>query len=479
MSGGSEYSSRRIPAGSWRRAVLALAMVLLLTVSLGWPQSAAARGFGRRSQPGALPAPAGSSAGGTRLQEVSPPGAVQQLSERLVDRQPRLEIVAPAEGSLMPAGDWLLRLKVEDWPLVDAGPLGLGPHLVVQLDDEPPRRITSLETTMPELRPGSHRLTVYAARPWGEAVKAPGSFRQIRLQRVTANPLGLPARGTPQLIAAPPLPAGPSDPVLLDWLLLDAPLQNLRTDDTGWRLRITVNGDSFLVDRQTPLWLKGWRPGSNAILLELVDGRGEPLNPPFNTLVRELVIDSGRGRPAWQGERLDPGALARLLGEAAAEPEPTPEPATAPQPASAPKPANASERAASSDPAPGPAQKPARLEPQPEPEAQPQPEAQTEPEPKAEPLSEPEPEPKAEPLSEPEPEPAPNSLPPARRPQEAASADEAGSERGNDRLAQEESLVPPPPSRLAPAREEVNPDGTLIQPRRSGPLAGLRERLRR
>jgi len=41
--------------------------------------------------------------------------------------------------------------------------------------------------------------------------------------------------------------------VLIDWLLLDAPLQNLRGDDARWRLRISVNGDSFLVDRQTPL----------------------------------------------------------------------------------------------------------------------------------------------------------------------------------------------------------------------------------
>ena len=36
---------------------------------------------------------------------------------------------------------------------------------------------------MPPLNPGSHRLTVYAARPWGEVVKSPGASRQIRLVR--------------------------------------------------------------------------------------------------------------------------------------------------------------------------------------------------------------------------------------------------------------------------------------------------------
>ena len=108
-------------------------------------------------------------------------------------------------GSVLPAGPWTLRLRLEDWPLVDAGPLGLGPHLVVQLDEEEPLRLTSLEATMPPLSPGSHRLTVFAARPWGEAVKSPGAYRQIRLHRAAANPLTLPLDGTPQLIPVSPM----------------------------------------------------------------------------------------------------------------------------------------------------------------------------------------------------------------------------------------------------------------------------------
>ncbi|MFN5160524.1 MAG: hypothetical protein ACK5IA_01380, partial [Cyanobacteriota bacterium] len=103
-----------------------------------------------------------------------------------------------------------------------------------------------------------------------------------------------------------------------------------------------------------------------------------------------------------------------------------------------------------------------------------------EPQPETEPEPTPEPTPRAEAPSEPEPEaeaePALDALPPARRPQEAAAAEEARTERN---AGQAPEATAPPPIRLAPAREEVNPDGTLIQPRRSGPLAGLRERLRR
>jgi hypothetical protein len=186
---------------------------------------------------------------------------------------------------------------------------------MVQLDDGLPQPLLETTAVMPPLIPGSHRLTVYAVRPWGEVVKAPGAFRQIRLHRVAPNPLALPAEGSPQLLAVTPSQPSAGEPVLLDWLLIDAPLQNLRADDARWRLRVTVNGDSFLVNQQTPLWLKGWKPGSNAVLLELVDGRGEPLNPPFNSLVREVRLDPGLPRSPWLEPRLDGPTLARLMGE--------------------------------------------------------------------------------------------------------------------------------------------------------------------
>ncbi|MEB3264321.1 MAG: hypothetical protein VKJ66_08130 [Synechococcus sp.] len=285
--------------------------------------SAALPGSGRAT---ATP-PSGSSRP-TTLREVAPPLAVQQLQAALAEHQPAVEILSPRAGSTLPEGPWTLQLAVRDWPLVDAGPLGLGPHLVLQIDDEAPRRLTDAEglrLTLPPLNPGSHRITVYAARPWGEAVKSPGAQAQIVVHRVAANPLGVPAAGTPQLILTSPTGPGGGQPVLLDWLLLDAPLQHLRPNDEAWRLRVTVNGDSFLVDRQEPLWLQGWKRGSNALVLELVDGQGEPLNPPFNTLVQEVPLEPGGNPPAWLGGRLEPVVVEQLLGLAPPPAEPASE----------------------------------------------------------------------------------------------------------------------------------------------------------
>ena len=472
-------------------------MTFLLAICLIWPAPATALGFPRRPHGDtAARAPGLGRPRQGALQEVAPPPAVQDLRQALADHEPRLRIVSPANDSLLPAGPWTLRLEVEDWPLVDAGPLGLGPHLVAQLDDLPAIPLTSTQAEMPALSPGSHRLTVYAARPWGEAVKSPGAYRQIRLHRVAANPLAVPAAGSPQLIPVRPTPGPVQEPVLLDWLLLDAPLQRLRGERTeGWRLRVSVNGDSFLVDQQTPLWLSGWRSGENALQLELVDGRGEPLNPPFNSLVTGVTVSSGLPQPRWLGAPLEPLERARLLGEAAPEQEPAPiAPPAAEQPTPEPEPEMA--------PAPLPEQEPAP-EPKPEPEPEvtlpatpaPAPEA---PAPQPEAFNKEEEAPQSDAAAAPDPLPAEASpadatkaVPPAVTVGEAATEGVVG--REDTPPAPEPPPPPPRPSPpagspsapraagsdLPPARTQVNPDGTLIRPAPQGPLARLREQFSR
>jgi len=453
-----------------RRALVALVLVVLTLVSGGCGRTASKQATAPANE--AIRATAASGA----LQEVSPPGAVQQLNERLNERSPQVELLAPADNALLPAGPWTLKAQVTDWPLADAGELGLGPHLVVQLDDQPPLRISSAAAAaaiaMPDLTPGSHRITVYAARPWGEAVKAPGASRQIRVHRVARNAADLPASGSAQLIAASPDGLQAVEPVLIDWLLLDAPLQNLRGDDARWRLRISVNGDSFLVDRQTPLWLKGFKRGSNAVQLELLDGRGDPLNPPFNSVVREVVI-SNAARPAWQRSSLSATELAVLSGERPPEPSPktAPAPATEPAPAPEPEPEPEPQPLAEPQPEPKPAPETAAITP-PANEPEPTPAvAQQEPAPEAAAVVETPPQEEASPS---EPEPVAEPGPPAPQPQPAAAKPPAAP-------ATAETA---PPERLAPqtrlsgsARDQVNADGSLQQPPRRGPLAGLREKL--
>lgn len=341
----SRPAARPGPRHGLINLLLVAALILLPSVApaaaLGWPGG----GTAKASQP-----PAGRRAA---LQEQPPPLAVQQLAAALEQRQPRVEIIAPADGAVLPDGPWDLDLKVSDWPLVDAGPLGLGPHLLVLIDGQPPLATTATHLTLPALTPGSHRLTVVAARPWGEAVKQPQALDQHRLHRVAADPQALPALGSPQLLAVAPQALSAHEPILVDWLMADAPLQHLRTDDTSWRLRLTLNGDSVLIDRQQALWLSGWHRGSNALLLELLNGRGEPLNPPFTSQVRELTLAADAPEPRWRQGPLEPLELQQLLGDAPPPGGPPIEQGSSSEPVTA---------TASPEPVEGPAAPPAQPE---------------------------------------------------------------------------------------------------------------------
>ena len=66
-----------------------------------------------------------------RLQEVAPPGAVQEIRRRLSSRRPQLQLISPKANSINNASTLELTLSIEDWPLSQDPELGIGPHVVL------------------------------------------------------------------------------------------------------------------------------------------------------------------------------------------------------------------------------------------------------------------------------------------------------------------------------------------------------------
>ena len=256
-----------------------------------------------------------------RLREVEPPGAVQQLHQALAKHHPHLSLISPLDGSQLKGGPLNLELKIEDWPLANDRELGLGAHVAIQMDDQPPVRVSEqqgnrLTLEIPSLSPGSHRFTAYAAYPWGEAVKTPGASLHWSVDQLRPLMGTQPQGDAPWLAVVSPAELGGDSPLLLDWLVWNAPLQNLRAGDARWRLRITVNEDSFVVDQQDALWLQGIdnRKGVNTVQMELLNGIGESLDPMFNNQLR-AVPERQNPKPIWLQSSIKDSELARLLGE--------------------------------------------------------------------------------------------------------------------------------------------------------------------
>ena len=340
----------------WQGMALLLGLALLIgqvSPSLAAPWSK------QRSQ---ASGPSGSE---SVLQEVAPPGAAQQLSDQLRGRQPQLSVISPKPGSEIATGEWTLQLQLEDWPVLESSELGPGPHVVVQLDQQEPLRIFDcnakgvISVAMPPLMPGSHHLSAFAALPWGEAAAGKNARIQWQLYRGLATPEALPDLQAPQLVAVAPQQLSAGAAVPINWFLFNAPLQHLRDGDEQWRLRLSLDGSSVVLDRAQSLWLKPLKAGEHFLKLELLDGDGNPLQPAFNSLVQELNVPVSRaGAPAMFSSRLNADQLAELSDPnyeptPEVEPEPEPEPEAQLEPEAEPQqqePTVAAPQAESSDP---------------------------------------------------------------------------------------------------------------------------------
>ncbi len=423
--------------------VVAIALTLLLSVTLA--------GCGGDRSPSSTTPPANMASG--NLTETAPPTLIRQLQPALELYQPQITILNPKPGTVLNDATVEVSLKVEDLPLFTAPDLEIGPHLNVILDNQPATPIYSVEKpiTFTDLTPGTHSLRVFAVTPWQESFKNDGAFAQTQFSVLTANRQNNPDPRLPLLTYNSPQGTYGAEPILLDFYLTNAPLKNLGTAETlnDWRVRVTVNQQTFLLDRWQPLYLKGFKPGLNAVKLEFLNGNGEPMDNVFNNVVQVVNYQPGepdplaaliRGELSTDQARalVDPGFTPDVVVEPEAiAPEESPEPAATPE--EFPEPIEMPESSGSEPVEPEASPEPTASEPV-EPEASPEVMATPEPAP-SEPAELAMPEPSPEVMETPEPEAMETVEPEAIAPEPPAVEPEQA------------EPTPEPPPELAPTVE--------------------------
>lgn len=280
-----------------------------------------------------------------RVAEVSPPETLQELRQALERYQPQVKILSPRPDQVLQDDRISVRLQVQDLPIFQNEEFGLGPHLHVILDNQPYQAVyNTLEPLVLEnLAPGTHTLRVFASRPWHESFKNEGAYAQTTFHLFTKTPENNPAPTQPLLTYSRPKGDYGAEPIMLDFYLTNAPLhliaqENPEDEILDWRIRCTINGESFIFDRWQPIYLKGLKPGKNWVQLELLDEKGEPFPNPFNNTVR-LINYEPNGKDTLsklvRGE-LSADAVRGIVDPnyvpAPPAPEPTPEPTPVPAP---------------------------------------------------------------------------------------------------------------------------------------------------
>jgi hypothetical protein len=225
--------------------------------------------------------------------EVSPPPAIWQLRSSLEAEQPQVTIVTPSSEEILQDNTAKVSLQVKDFPLFKDAKLGLGPHLKVILDNQAYSEIYDLNQPLilSDLAPGTHTLRVFAERPWNESFKNEGAYAQTTFHIFTKTDDNNPDPSLPVLTYSRPSGIYGAEPILLDFYLKGAPLRGLVAKDNSedqindWRIRCTINGESFVLDRWQAVYLKGFKPGKNWVKLEFLDNQGNPVKNVFNSTV--------------------------------------------------------------------------------------------------------------------------------------------------------------------------------------------------
>ncbi|HEY9670942.1 MAG TPA: hypothetical protein V6D11_05835 [Waterburya sp.] len=277
-----------------------------------------------------------------QLAEVAPPPVIRQLAQDLEAYQPQVAIVSPQADQVLQDTTVSVKFQVQDLPIFKDPDLGLGPHLHVILDNQPYQAVYDLDQPLvfEDLSPGTHTLRVFASRPWHESFKNEGAYAQTTFHIFTKTSDNNPDPTLPLLTYSRPTGTYGAEPIMLDFYLTNAPLhlvaqENPDDDIADWRIRVTANGESFVLDRWQPVYLKGFKRGKNWVQIEFLDEQGNPVKNVFNDTVR-LINYEPKGKDTLsklvRGDLSAQAARGIVNPGYKVEPTPIPSPVETPEP---------------------------------------------------------------------------------------------------------------------------------------------------
>ena len=272
---------------NWSK-IRTIGMCLLLLMSLGLTSCAERLGSNTASSTKVSTT--------AEISEVAPPPAINELRQSLEQYQPQVSILSPQPDQVFQDTTVSVQLQVKDLPIFKNQELEMGPHLHLILDNQPYRAVYDIEEPLvfDELSPGTHSLRVFASRPWHESFKNEGAYAQTTFHVFTKTDDNHPDPSLPLLTYSRPKGTYGAEPIMLDFYLTNVPLhlvaqENPDDEIADWKIRVTVNGESFLLDSWQPVYLKGFQSGKNWVQLEFLDEQGNKVSNAFNDTVRLIT----------------------------------------------------------------------------------------------------------------------------------------------------------------------------------------------
>jgi hypothetical protein len=166
-----------------------------------------------------------------------------------------------------------------------------GQHIHLILNNQPYSAHYESEFTK-DLEEGHYVALSFLSRSYHESIKSYGAAN-IRQFTVGKEPSGqeIADLSDPHMFYSRPkgtYTGKDAQKVLLDFYLL-----NTELSEEGNKVRATINGEEFMIDKWQPYFIEGAEMGEMSIKLELLDAKGELIPSPFNPVERTVTLEAG------------------------------------------------------------------------------------------------------------------------------------------------------------------------------------------
>jgi hypothetical protein len=162
----------------------------------------------------------------------------------------------------------------------------LGRHITLVLNNE-----SIIHNSLPEfevrLEPGHYTALSFLTRSNYESLKGPDAYviRQFDVGKGSKEDLDL---SGPNLFYH--MPSGSYSGKAMENIMLDFFIINCSLSADSYKVQVAINDTLFIVDDWVPYIIRGLPEGESTITLELIDGSGERVSPPFNSISRKIIL---------------------------------------------------------------------------------------------------------------------------------------------------------------------------------------------
>jgi hypothetical protein len=214
----------------------------------------------------------------------------------------RLTLVEPAAGSTVATPEVPFKYELSNYQLTaqtegpahhDHANSAQGQHIHNIVDNEPYTAHYTTSFNKP-IKEGSHVVLSFLSRSYHESLKHKTAYdlRVINVGSSTAGPgANFNASGQHLFYSRPKGEYVGND---TKKIMLDFYLVNTTLSANGNKVRATINGTPFTIDRWLPHTIEGLPMGENTIKLELLDKNGAVIPGPFNTVERKFTLKAAQ-----------------------------------------------------------------------------------------------------------------------------------------------------------------------------------------